>query len=114
AKTGSDSWAMNADGQGQPSVVRQTPYNEYAGRLSPDGQWIAYTSDESGQPEIYVQRFPSGSDQSKVSSQGGSEPQWRGNGRELFYLGANHTLIGVPISLSPTFRAGRASKVHDT
>src|SRR5262249_11437151 len=92
AKTDSDILAMRADGQGQPWVVHRTPFNEYAGRLSPDGQWIAYSSDESGQPEIYVQRYPSGLDRSPVSSQGGSEPQWRADGRELFYLGANHVL----------------------
>jgi hypothetical protein len=93
--------------------VRNTTYDEYAARLSPDGRWIAYTSDESGQPEVYVRRFPSGSDERTISSQGGSEPQWRADGRELFYLAANHTLIAVPITLTGELTVGPPVKVHN-
>jgi Tol biopolymer transport system component len=111
--TVSDIWSANADGRGEPKVVIRTAYNEYAGRLSPDGQWLAFTSDESGQPEVYVQRFPSGTERTPVTSQGGSEPQWRADGRELFYVGANRVLMAVPISFSP-LNIGRPVKVHET
>jgi eukaryotic-like serine/threonine-protein kinase len=113
-QTASDIWSANASGSGEPSPVLRTPFNEYAARVSPDGQWLAYASDESGEPEIYVQQFPSGNERSKVSSQGGSEPQWRADGRELFYVGANHVLMAVPVSFSPTLTVGRPVKVHDT
>jgi len=112
-KTGADIWMMPASGAGNATAVQNTVFNEYAARLSPDGHWIAYTSDESGEPEVYVQRFPSGSDKRKVSSQGGSEPQWRADGRELFYLAANHTLVSVTMTLTPALTVGRFIKVHD-
>src|SRR5262249_3969280 len=77
-----------------------TNYNQYHARLSPNGRWMAFTSDESGRPEVYVQRFPvPGPDgKEKISTQGGSEPMWRADGRELFYVAANQTLTSVPIS----------------
>ena len=112
-KTGADIWMMPASGEGKGASVQNTVFNEYAARLSPDGHWIAYTSDESGEPEVFLQRFPSGSDKTPISSQGGSEPQWRADGHELFYLAANHTLVAVPIGLTPTLTVGRVVKVHD-
>lgn len=60
--------------------------NETQGRFSPDGHGIAYTSDETGTPEVYVQPFPTTGAKWQVSSMGGSDPQWRGDGRELFYV----------------------------
>ena len=112
-QTGADIWMMPASGEGKATAVQNTVFNEYAARLSPDGHWIAYTSDESGEPEVYVQRFPSGSDKRKVSSQGGSEPQWRADGRELFYLAANQTLVSVTMTFKPALTVGRFVKVHD-
>ena len=61
-------------------------------RLSPDGKWIAYASDESGREEVYVQAFPTGS-KWPVSNRGGSHPRWRADGRELFYLGPGRSSI---------------------
>jgi serine/threonine protein kinase/Tol biopolymer transport system component len=67
--------------------------------FSPDSRWIAYTSDESGMEEVYLRHFPNGDGKSQVSSHGGSEPQWRADGRELFYLSADGELMAVSIRL---------------
>ena len=63
-----------------------TPYEEYAGVLSPDGTRIAYVSEESGRSEVYVERFPSRAERRQISTSGGWNPRWAPNGRELFYL----------------------------
>ena len=75
-------------------------------RLSPNGRFIAYESDVSGRREVFVQSFPDGTGKSwRVSSDGGIEPQWRGDGRELFFLAADKKLMAVPVTTEPTFRA---------
>jgi eukaryotic-like serine/threonine-protein kinase len=73
--------------------------------FSPDGRWVAFTSLESGQNEVYVRPFPQGDGKWQISSDGGSEPKWRGDGKELFYLTPNGTMMAVSISFDPTFSA---------
>ncbi|HEX9764135.1 MAG TPA: hypothetical protein VGA39_02530, partial [Candidatus Acidoferrales bacterium] len=76
---------------------------------SPDGQWIAYVSDESGRDEVYVQSFPKLGNKVAVSTAGGSEPRWSRDGRELYYLsdqGGKRVLVAVPITTEPAFHAG--------
>lgn len=114
AKTQADLWMAPANEGGVPTPVLVTSFNEYNGRLSPDGRWIAYTSDESGRPEVYVQQFPVAAGKVQVSTQGGSEPAWRADGRELFYLAANRTLTVVSVTTSPTLSTGQSTKVFDT
>ncbi len=72
-----------------------TPYSEYQGRISPDGRWLAYTSDESGRPEIYLRPFPNGTSSTVISIGGGSEAAWRRDGKELFYLAPTGALMSV-------------------
>src|SRR5205823_3575782 len=67
---------------------------------SPDVRWIAYGSNESGKSEIYVQPFPGPGGKWQVSTQGGTQPRWRKDGRELFYIGLDNKLMAVPITLS--------------
>jgi len=74
-----------------------TPFEEGSARFSPDGKWIAYTSDESGQDEVYVQPFPKGGDKLPVSIGGGREPYWRGDGKEIFYLSVDRKLMAVAV-----------------
>ena len=112
-KTQSDIWMTPASGDGTATPVLATTFNEYAARVSPDGHWMAYTSDESGRPEVYVQRFPSLGDKSQISTQGGSEPQWRNDGRELFYLAADRTLNVVSCTTASIFTAGRPTRLFD-
>jgi len=83
-----------------------TPFNEYAAALSPDGQWLAYQSNESGRPEIYVRDLSQTGGRFPISTDGGEEPRWSADGRELYYRN-NASLFSVPIELRPAFRAGK-------
>ena len=111
-KTQADIWTMPAGG-GEQTPLIVTGFNEYAARLSPDGQLVAYTSDESGRPEVYVQRYPSGREKTRVSAQGGSEPQWRADGRELYFLTPNRRLNVVSVTTTPTLFAARPVKIFE-
>jgi Tol biopolymer transport system component len=70
----------------QPTKLVATQFNEGTAAISPDGKWLAYVSDETGRLELYVRPFPTGAGKWQVSTQGGSEPHWRGDSQELFYL----------------------------
>ncbi len=83
-----------------------TKSNTTNGMISPDGKWVAYSSDESGEWQIYVSSFPEGAGKWQVSRGGGAEPRWRGDGKEIFYIGANSTLTAVPVSTEGTFSTG--------
>jgi hypothetical protein len=85
------------DGRGEPLPVVDTEFVEQDSKFSPDGNWIAYTSNESGEPQIYVQRFPGGAGRTRVSTSGGGMARWRGDGREIFYLALDGRLMAVPL-----------------
>jgi serine/threonine protein kinase len=74
-----------AGAQPKPIPFLQTPFNEQDGVFSPDGKWIAYDSNESGQTEVYIQAFPPSGGKWQVSNGGGNNPRWRGDGKELYY-----------------------------
>ena len=114
ATTGDDIWVLPMSGDRKPHVFLQTPFNEMQGKLSPDGHWMAYTSDESGMLEVYVRPFPAGAEKWAVSTNGGSEPKWRGDGKELFYLGADRKLMSVPIAAGGTLEAGVPKALFET
>jgi Tol biopolymer transport system component len=84
-----DLWALPVSGDRKPFPVVNSAFNEARGRLSPDGRWIAYTSDESGETEIYVTPFPSLAGKWRVSTSGGNWPRWGRDGREIFFLSAD-------------------------
>jgi Tol biopolymer transport system component len=98
ADTGRDLWAMPPDKARQSFPVVRTRFNEDEGQFSPDGRWIAYTSDESRREEIYLAPFPTGN-RIQVSKEGGGQPRWRRDGKELFYIARDGTLMAVPIDL---------------
>jgi len=105
-KTGFDLWVLPLTGEQRSFPFLQTPFDERQGHFSPDGRWIAYASDETGTWQVYVRGFPSSGGKWQVSTDSGSQPQWRGDGRELFYL-SNRKLMAVEVSGSgPTFHAG--------
>ena len=106
---GYDLWALPLEGDAQPVAIARWPHNELQGRVSPDGRWIAYASDESGRYEIYVQAFPDPSTAKKttVSAGGGIQPQWRGDGRELYYLRSDGTLMAVGVRTQGAFVPGK-------
>ena len=76
------------------------------GQISPDGRWVAYASNESGDWEIYVTTFPAASGKWQVSRGGGIEPRWRGDGKEIFYISAKTTFTAVPVNSEGTFSTG--------
>ena len=89
-------------------------FNEIQARFSPDGRWIAYASDESGRFEVYVRRFPTGGAQSPISVGGGTQPEWRRDGKELFYISADGKLMVVDIGSSgSTLTAGVPRSLFD-
>jgi eukaryotic-like serine/threonine-protein kinase len=90
-------WAMPLTGDQTPQPVLRTQFNEMDGRVSPDGHWLAYVSDESGKWEVYVQRFLSPGAKWQISSNGGKQPQWSHDGKELFYVGADQKLMAVAV-----------------
>jgi len=90
-------WAMPLTGDQTPQPVLRTQFNEMDGRISPDGRWLAYVSDESGKWEVYVQRFLSPGGKWQISSNGGKQPQWSHDGKELFYVAADQMLMAVAI-----------------
>ena len=108
-----DIWVLPMEGpEGaprKPSPFLQTPFAEWGARFSPDGRWLAYSSNESSQFEVYVQPFPvpgpAGAPKWQVSTEGGSEPVWARNGRELFYRNGDK-LMAVDVTLRPSFSRG--------
>jgi hypothetical protein len=85
-------------GGAKPFPIAQTPAEESGSAFSPDGRFLAYVSDESGRPEVLVRTFPASTTKWQVSTGGGASPVWRGDGRELFYLTPDSTLVAVPIA----------------
>jgi Tol biopolymer transport system component len=75
-------------------------------KFSPDGKWVAYASNESGKFEIYVTSFPAAQGKWQVSSGGGTQPHWRGDAKELFYIAADGKIMTVPVSVGANFDAG--------
>lgn len=89
-----------------------TPFNERSPMFSPDGRWLAYVSDESGRDEIYVQSYPESSQKITVSSEGGTDPVWSKDGRELFYRSGD-SLMAVPVKTGTVFTVGKPEKRFD-
>ena len=106
SKTGWDLWLLPLNADRMPTPLLQSQFNEQEGQFSPDGQWIAYSSDESGRLEVYVQPFGRQGVRWQISPGGGSQPMWRRDGRELFYLAPDRRLMAVEVRGTPTFEAG--------
>src|SRR5262249_25136480 len=85
----------------KPSSVAQAEFRQQHGQFSPDGKWVAYTSDASKRDEVYVQSFPAGGNEIQISSNGGSQPRWRKDGKELFYLTPDNKLMTVAVKIGP-------------
>ena len=105
-KNFTDLWVLPLFGERKPTPYVQAESWEAQARFSPDGRWIAYQSTESGGPEVYVQSFPVSSGKVRISTQGGADPRWRRDGKELFYLAADHKLMAVEVKTGSAFEAG--------
>jgi Tol biopolymer transport system component len=109
-----DLWVVPLDGDRKPFPFVATPAQETEGRFSPDGRWVAYGSNETGQFEVFVLDFPAKGMRLQVSTAGGNEPRWRADGRELFYLDPTGRLMSVDVAYAPTFSLGIPRLVFQT
>jgi eukaryotic-like serine/threonine-protein kinase len=92
-----DIWILPTFGDKKPFPFLQSQFNETQAAFSPDSKWLAYTSDESGTEGVYIVPFPQGNGKWGVSTNGGSEPRWRGDGKELFFISPDQKLMAVDI-----------------
>ena len=104
-ETGFDLWVMSMKDH-SPTLFLGTRFNESVPRFSPDGHWLTYISNESGRNEIYVRPFPGPGAKLQISIDGGIEPCWNPNGRELFYRNGDK-MMAVDIALQPTLTASK-------
>ena len=101
-----DLWVLPLQGERKPQPFVRTEASEFHAFFSPNGRWVAYTSDASGRAEVYVRAFPSGEGPWQVSSEGGDQAWWRRDGRELFYLSLDRRLMAVAVDgEGPAFKA---------
>jgi serine/threonine-protein kinase len=100
-KRGFDLWALPLKGHHKPFAVVETEFSEGLAQFSPDGTWIAYQSNKTGQNEVYLRPFPGPGADVLVSTEGGAQVRWNPNGKELFYIGADDRLMAVPIRFPP-------------
>ncbi len=111
AATRSDLWVLSLD-ERRSRPLLQTPASESAARISPDGRWIAYQSDQSGRFEVYVREFPGPSRDRQVSTDGGTDPVWATNGRELFYRKDNK-MMAVEVATTVEFASGKPNQLFE-
>jgi Tol biopolymer transport system component len=104
--TGLDIWVLGLQGDRKPRPFLQTPANESGPIFSPDGRWVAYLSDETGRNEIYVRPFPGPGGKMQISTEGGTEPMWARNGRELFYRNGDKMMV-TAVESQPVFAASK-------
>jgi eukaryotic-like serine/threonine-protein kinase len=105
-KTRGDLWLLPMTGARRPTPLLASAADETLARISPDGRWLAYTSDESGRYEVYVTTFPQPGARWPISVAGGARPAWSGDGRELFYVAADGRLMAVAVGTAASFEAG--------
>jgi serine/threonine-protein kinase len=103
---GEDIYLLPLEDEHKPQAWRKTPFNERAAMYSPDGRWVAYSSNESSQNEVYVQASAGAGGRWQISTEGGFEPVWARNGRELFYRHGDE-VMAVAINPGPEFKAGK-------
>jgi Tol biopolymer transport system component len=101
-----DLWILPLSGDRTPNPLVATPFGEFAAQISSDGRWIAYTSNESGRDEVYVQAFPGLGGKWQVSTAGGGAPRWSRDGKQLFYFGSDGRLMVADVRLTPSFESG--------
>ena len=106
ADTEADIGVTSFEEQSEPEILLGTPFNELHATISPDGRWFAYTSDESGRPEVYVRSFPDLGGKWQVSAEGGGEPVWSRDGKELFYRSGDK-MMAARIATEPELAAER-------
>jgi len=111
---GADLWVLPLFGERKPYPVLQSEFSETQGHFSPDSRWFAYVSNESGRNEIYVQNFPPAGGKWQVSTNGGAQPRWSRDGKELYYMGPDRKLMAVSVNLGSSFQMGTPTALFQT
>jgi serine/threonine protein kinase len=110
-----DTWLLDMSGEKKATPLVESPFDKVTARISPDGRWIAYATNDTGMYQIVVQSFPDpNGGRWQITAQGGFEPKWRHDGRELYYLAFDGKLMAVPIKTDKTFEAGTAAPLFET
>jgi serine/threonine protein kinase/Tol biopolymer transport system component len=109
-----DLWILPLFGDRKPFPFLQTQFNEFGAQFAPDGHWIAYISDESNNSQIYIAPFPGPGGKWQVSRNGGTEPRWRGDGKELFFLAPDNKMMAVTVNAKESsLELGNAQPLFD-
>jgi Tol biopolymer transport system component len=104
---GHDMWALRIGEDTAPEPIARGSYMAGHAQFSPDGRWIAYAAQNGAGRDVYVEPYPSTGQRWIVSADGGDQPRWRADGRELIYVSSNRFVMAVDIQTAPqTFRAG--------
>jgi Tol biopolymer transport system component len=106
AESTSDLWLLSLQGDRKASPWLRTRFKEASARFSPDGRWIAYESDESGNPEIYAALTEGAGERRRISVAGGRLPRWGRDGKELYYIAPDDSLMSIPIGLGTQLHSG--------
>lgn len=101
----SEIWILPLSGDRTPTPLLRVPFNVSQGSFSPDGHWFAYVSDESGRQEVYVQTNPVSAAKWRISTEGGAQPEWGRDGKEIFYIAPDGRLMSVEVSFGSTLVA---------
>ncbi|HEX7796645.1 MAG TPA: protein kinase [Vicinamibacterales bacterium] len=109
-----DLWVLPLEGERKPRPYLQSGFHKTQAQVSPNGQWLAYTSFESGKDEVYVQSFPTAGSKHQVSVDGGMQPRWRPDGSELFFLDRYGKMTVVPVKADGGFEAGPPATLFQT
>ena len=104
--TGSDLMLLPLQGDRKPRPWLRTAFDESEARVSPDGRWVAYFSNESGRREVYIRAFDDAGEAIQISTSGGITPRWRGDGRELYYLAPDGNMMAVAVQEGAGFHFG--------
>lgn len=107
-------FALSMEGERKERLLVDTPYVEDQCRVSPDGRWIAFNSDESGKWEVYVASFPDFTHKRQVSNAGGVQPEWRTDGKELFYLSPDGKMMAVDVKSGTFLETGVPKALFQT
>jgi eukaryotic-like serine/threonine-protein kinase len=108
-----DIWVRDLQ-TGEKHPVLQAKFSESGARLSPDGSWLAYQSDESGVWEIYLRSFPGSRERRQVSSGGGTQARWKADGREIFYVSGDSKIMAVDVTTAPALETGSPHVLFQT
>jgi eukaryotic-like serine/threonine-protein kinase len=115
ANTKQDIWILPLFGEREAYAFLQTPFDEFGAQFSPDGRWLAYVSDELGTTQVYIAPFPGPGGKWQVSKSGGTEPRWRADGKELYFVSADSKLTAVEVTArDATVEIGIAQALFET